>query len=185
MALLETVVRGRRTIHRFKAGEVPEAALRRALECAQWAPNHKLSFPWRFAVVGPATRKKLTEIGVSLEGGESLPADRLASVRGKLTAPGALIVVSCKESPADALRAREDYASACCAIQLMLLSLWSEGIGTKWGTGTLTTHARTYELLGIAPEAEKIIGFVWAGIPAELPDAPARPLLEQVSRWLP
>ncbi|MCB9254244.1 MAG: nitroreductase [Bdellovibrionaceae bacterium] len=185
MSLLQTVVQGRRTVHRFKAGEIPEEALRRAIESAQWAPNHKLSFPWRFTIVGKKTREKLTSLGVALQDPATLTEERRARIVQDLSNPGALIVVSCKESPEDPFRAKEDYAAVCCAIQLILLSLWSEGIGTKWGTGQLTRHPQTYELFGISPDAEKIAGFIWAGIPAELPAPPPRPALEQVSRWLP
>lgn len=185
MPLLQTVIRTRRTVHRYRAGEVDAAALSRALECAQWAPNHKLTFPWRFTIVGAKTRVPLTELGMAIKDRPDLSEAMRLKVRDKLETPGALIVASLRTDAGDPVRAEEDYASVCCSVQLLMLSLWSEGIGSKWSTGKLTQHPATYQILEIPTASEKIIGFIWAGIPAELPEPPARPPLESISRWLP
>ena len=55
MDLYEALL-SRRTIYAFEDRPVPGEALLRALEAARWAPNHKLTEPWRFSVLGAETR---------------------------------------------------------------------------------------------------------------------------------
>ena len=46
----------RRTVHHFEERPVPDDVLRRGLECAIRAPNHKLTEPWRFRSLGECQR---------------------------------------------------------------------------------------------------------------------------------
>ncbi len=181
-ALLE-----RRTIHFYETTPLPEGAIERALEAAVRAPNHKLTNPWRFIVVGPETRERITEWGVELKrekqrkrGGE-MSEQKAARVRAKYSDPPELVVVcQALKSEDDDFRRREDYAAVACAIQNMHVSLWSEGIGSKWSSGSLTYHEKTYEILGVDPEEAEIVGFIWAGYPKIVPDPDRRPLDEVV-----
>ena len=49
----------RRTVHKLQPGPVPAAIVDKAFEAAHWAPNHKLTLPWRFTVIGPEARSAL------------------------------------------------------------------------------------------------------------------------------
>lgn len=179
-ALLE-----RRTIHFYEPTPLPEGALERALEAAIRAPNHKLTNPWRFTIPGPRARAQITELGVEIKcGGKDLPAERVEKVRAKLATPPGLVVVSQVLGDEDDLRRKEDYAAVACAIQNASLSLWSEGLGSKWSTGRVTRHAQTYEILELDPAREVIVGFLFAGYPAITPDPPRLPLEQVVRRTL-
>lgn len=175
----------RRTAHLYDTTPVPEEAIERALNAAQWAPCHRLTFPWRFTVVGPETRAKVTELGIQLKSQRMTVDD---AVRAKLTAkfanPGALIVVS-QVLVDDDFQRREDYAAIACAIQNLTLSLHADGYHSKWSSGGLTTHAETYAMMGIDPALQEIVAFVWAGVPAGPLRAPRRPQLDRVSRSVP
>src|SRR3954453_6566126 len=46
-------IRTRRTHKAFKPEPVDRAVLDELFELARWAPNHNLTNPWRFRVVGP------------------------------------------------------------------------------------------------------------------------------------
>ncbi|MFW5967202.1 MAG: nitroreductase family protein [Persicimonas sp.] len=179
----------RRTVQRYTTEPIPEGCIERALECAIRAPNHKCTNPWRFTRVGPKTREKLVDIGVELKrkkaqrNGSELSEEKVAKLRAKYGNSPEVIVVS-QVLADDAFRRKEDYASCACAIQNFMLSLWSEGVGSKWATGKMTRHPDTYELLGIDSEREEIIGFVWVGHSSrELIETPRRPL-EEVYREL-
>lgn len=165
---IQEVLLGRRTIHFYKSEPLPEGALERALEAGVHAPNHKLTNPWRFTIVGPEVRAALTEVGVQLKCGDGADEARVAKVRAKLSVPPVLVVVS-QAIDADAFRRREDYAAIACAIQNMSLSLWAEGVGSKWSSGSITRAAQTYELLEIDEQVEEIVGFFWAGFPEIVP----------------
>ena len=74
-----------------------------------------------------------------------------------------MIVVTSKKSEHDAFREKEDYAATVCALHNMVLSLWGNGVGSQWSTGTVTRDPETYEALSIESNAEEIIGFLKAG----------------------
>lgn len=181
----QQTILGRRTVHTYSTDPLPEGALTRALACALRAPNHKLTNPWRFTRLGPDARAAVTELGVSLKrekAGDRWSDAREAAVRAKLSSPAELVVVS-QVLSGDGFRRREDYAAVSCAIQNASLSLWSEGVGSKWSSGGVTHHARTYAICRIDPDVEEIVGFLWMGAAAVVPD-PARTPLEDVLREL-
>jgi nitroreductase len=178
----------RRTVQDYRQGALPDGALQRALEAALSAPNHRMTEPWRFIQVGPVARQALFEIGADLKSAPGTPLagparDRLAA---KMLSPAELLVVA-QTKAEDAEVAQEDYAAVSCAVYAAMLSLWSEGIGSKWSTGGVTTDPRTYACLGVEPAEQSIVGFVWVGYDAR-PEAPKprrRRGLDQVFRAVP
>ncbi len=177
MTCYETII-NRRTIHDYLPTPLPEGAIDRALEAAIRAPNHKLTNPWRFNLMGPETRQAITELAVIVKSnGRILPEDKQQRIRTKFSNPPEIIAVS-QVISSDPFRRREDYGACACAIQNLCLSLASEGIGSKWSSGAITYHDETYRLLGINPEQEEIIGFVWIGYPEVTPETGRTPLAE-------
>ena len=180
----------RRTVQRYTTEPIPDGAVERALECAIRAPNHKLTDPWRFARVGPETRQQIVDLGVAIkrdkarDKGKELSERREEKIRAKLGNSPEVIVVS-QVLDDDEFRRKEDYAAIACAIQNFMLCLWEEGVGSKWATGSVTRHPKTYQILDIDPDREEIVGFVWVGHSSrELVETPRRPL-EEVYRQLP
>ena len=182
MQVQETILT-RRTAHTWTDTPVPEAVIQAGLEAAHMAPCHHLTFPWRFTLPGPETRDTLFELGVTLKaakgGLEVTPAFK-NRLRAKLRNPALVVVSQVKDS--DPMRFEEDYAACACAIQNLCLSVFAQGFHSKWSSGGLTRHAQTYSCLGINPDTERIIGFVWIGIPTRAPNTPPRPPIEQVVR---
>lgn len=180
----------RKTVQRYSTDPIPDGCIDRALECAVRAPNHKLTNPWRFTRVGPKTREKIVALGIQIKAdkasrkGRELTPEYIEKLRSKLgNSPGLLVVSQVLDD--DEFRRKEDYASIACAIQNLSLSLWSEGVGSKWATGGVTRHAETYEITGIDPDREQIVGFVWIGHSApQLVETPRDPV-EEVTRELP
>lgn len=165
----------RRTVQSYKAAPVPRHVLDEALEAANFAPNHKLTFPWRFTILGPATREKIAALAVELKGSKApLTEDKKRSIRGKFLNPGLLIAVGCLRS-SDPVRAKEDYAAVACAIQNLMLTFHAHGFGSMWGTGAASRHEQTYQILGVDPQREEIVGFLYAGVAEKPPVAPPRP----------
>lgn len=175
------IIRGRRTVHEFRPGEVPpEAAILEAIEHATWAPNHYLSQPWRFRLLGPATREAICLLNAELaraKGGDKAADHKLKRWR---EIPGWLLL-NCLRSE-DAVREREDFAACCCAAQNLMLFLWEQGVGTKWTTGEVTRHPRFFELAGVDPAREFTVGLFWYGYAASVPDTARRPAPEVLTR---
>lgn len=161
------LIRARRTIHTFR-GEIPsDRIIEQALELACWAPNHKLTEPWRFYLLGRETSQQIVELNADLIATEKGDA-AATSQREKWSAiPGWLVVTS--ERSVEALQDKENYAAVCCAVQNLSLFLWSHGIGMKWTTGPVTRHPGIYEILNLDPQQAGIVGVFWYGYPAETP----------------
>lgn len=184
---VQELILTRRTIHDYQPGPIPEGAVERAVTAAMAAPNHRMTEPWRFVRVGPRGRRALVDISAELKGGAAAMGEpALEKLRAKMLNPAELLVV-CRVLHDDADIAREDYAAIACAVQNAMLSFWSEGVGSKWSTGAVTTDERTYETLGVNPGAEEIVGFLWAGqaLRADLPKPRRRRGLEEVLRSVP
>ena len=58
---VETAIRTRRTHKAFAPEPLPREELDELLELARWAPNHHLTAPWRFRVVGPEALERLKQ----------------------------------------------------------------------------------------------------------------------------
>jgi nitroreductase len=167
MDLAEAILT-RRTIKDFRPDVVPADLLDRALSAGLWAQNHKLTQPWRFAILGPETRRALAAAA-----GENGPL--------VLSKP-AIVAVSCALS-GDAHQRWEDELAVACAIQNIQLTAWSAGFGMQWSSGKLLRLEGVHALLGLDPAAEKLMGLLFFGFPARTPaPAPRKPLAEVLRR---
>ncbi len=160
-------IRSRRSTNLFLKRKVNRDLVREAIEVARWAPNHHLTEPWHFYLLGEEKKAASVELvrtiateNKSVELGEH-KAQAAAAIPGWL-------VVTCSRSD-DELRTREDYAACCCAIQNILLYLAEAGVASKWTTGPITRDQRFFSLLGIDAEKEFVVGLVWYGYPKVLP----------------
>jgi nitroreductase len=120
-------IRTRRTHKAYGTEPVDRALLEELLELARWAPNHHLTQPWRFRVLGPQAIARLKDA-----------AD--AEGAAKLDRAPTLIVASQVRSPDDPEQDEEDFAAAAIAAYLVLLGAHARGLAGYWRTpGVLRT----------------------------------------------
>ena len=160
-------IKERRTVHCYLNEEVSQELIYEALELATYAPNHKLTFPFLFILLGPQSRKKIAALAFELKGQKE-------AVRDQFLKEGSLIFFAQKIAEDDFTR-REDYATLACGIQNFSLFMWEKGIGTKWSTGAVTRSAETYAALELDPSEYEIVGMVWAGQVRSAPRPKERP----------
>lgn len=166
---VQVALQDRRTVFQFQERPVEPATLARALAAAHWAPNHKHSWPWRFVVPGPQLQAQLVDYFVQrlehklrLRGTpESDLPDMLANGRRRQERIPAQVIVYATQS-GDTLRDKEDFASACCATQNLMLALWSEGVASGWKT---FDSPEAYALLGLSPAEANLVGLIQLGYP--------------------
>lgn len=187
MEILEAIT-SRRTVFRFKPEPVPNDTIERVFSYGRWAPNHHLTEPWRFTVIGTDTKeilaKRYSEIQMAKAPDHVEEASRKKlgdAGYAKFHSKPTIVAVSCLQD-GDETKNREDYAATCAAMQNVQLAAWSEGIGMQWSTGPITLEDATYELLGVEKEKEYIIGFFYMGYPEEVMEA-ARKELGEVLRY--
>ena len=99
----------------------------------------------------------------------------------KIVEPPLLIAVTSKKTHEDKFREKEDYAASVCALHNMVLSLWENGVGAQWSTGSITRDLQTYSTLSIDYESEEIIGFVKAGYPDKVREVKKKAVSEIVT----
>ncbi|HMV67384.1 MAG TPA: nitroreductase family protein [Myxococcota bacterium] len=173
---LHVALHTRRTIHTWTDGPEDPAVLDRALRAAHMAPCHRLTWPWRFHVVGPQTREMLIPIAITEKERKAPLADaQRASLTRAWRAPTWLVLVSYEHGPKPDVT-QENYAATACAIQNFMLSIHADGMGTKWGTGGVVRAPETCTLLGLDPERATFAGLLWVGHPAEVPEIPRPPI---------
>jgi hypothetical protein len=133
------VIRGRRTINLYLQTPVPHEVVREAIEAATWAPNHHVTEPWHFYLLGPETVERsldlCCEIVTAKKGSEAGEFKR-----EKWSEKPGWLVVTCRRSEDDLLQ-REDYAACAAAIQNLMLYLWKAGIGTSPATSAFATSS--------------------------------------------
>jgi nitroreductase len=178
----DALLRSRRTIHDFTAEPVDLALVEAAIASAHQAPNHKLTWPWRFTIVGRESRRALLPLALELKAKKrssgTLPPPLIAAIESGLMDPAWLVVVR-QVRCEDPERSHEDYGAVACAVQNLMLSLHAAGVGTKWSTGGLSQHPDALAHLGVDLATESCAGFVMVGHPAKVPAMP-RPALDGV-----
>ena len=92
-----------------------------------------------------------------------------------------MIAVTSKKTEDDSLREKEDYAATVCALQNLVLSLWENGVGSQWSTGSITRDEETYDILSIDSKTEEIIGFIKAGYPEKTREVRKKPVVDIVN----
>jgi nitroreductase len=185
-AVIDTI-QTRRTIKEFRSDSIPEETLWRILDSVRWAPNHRMTEPWRLTIIGKESRKELADaLANQAASGQDLSglAKAKAEARRKVMSSPVLLAVTCRLEGKPAQQF-EDLASVCAAMQNLQLAAWSEGIGSHWNTGKVTRLPETSTLLGLSERGEQLVGFLYLGYPAQVPEPPKRRPIEDFVRTLP
>src|SRR3954465_14262512 len=149
---VEEAIRTRRTHKAYRPEPLDRATLDELLELARWAPNHNLTNPWRFRVIGPRSLERLKE-AAGPEGAAKL--DRAPT----------LVAASVVES-ADPVEREEDLAAAAVATYIVLLAAHARGLAGYWRTPAVLRTDEGREALGM-PDGERVIGLIHLGPPRQ------------------
>jgi nitroreductase len=167
---VDTAIRTRRTHKQFEPEPVPRETVAELLELARWAPNHFLSEPWRFRVLGPETFERLVAAGAPNE-------------REKLGRAPTLIVASAKLT-GDEYQDPEDVLATACAVYIVLLGAHARGLASYWRTPKLLRTPGGRAAVGLADD-EQFVALIHLGTPkTPPPEKPRRPL-EHYAEFLP
>ena len=176
-------IHGRRMNNDFSDVVPSRAALRRMLDAAVWAPNHRLTNPWRFYVLekGGEKRAEVAQLAYDNLFGRSGNAEHADGSRQRVLDAPALIYVYSLPADSEELT-QENYAATCCAVQNLLLAAVAEGLAGDWSTGNVTRHPRLAETLGAEPDSI-MVGALFIGQPSR-PSASMRAPADEVTAWL-
>jgi nitroreductase len=149
---LEEAIRTRRTHKAYGAEPVPRDVLDELFELARWAPNHHLTNPWRFRVLGPAARERLKAAAEALEPGAGAKLERAPT----------LVAVSAVQSGADAVADEEDLLATGVAAYIVLLAAHGRGLAGYWRTPAVLRAAEGRAALGVGDD-EHLVALLHLG----------------------
>lgn len=170
---LDSAIRTRRTHKAFGAEPVAREVLEELFELARWAPNHHVTNPWRFRVLGPRTLGRLKEIAEEVTPGSASKLDR---------APTLIAASVTREG--DAVQQQEDLLAGAVAAYLVLLGAHGRGLAGYWRTVPFLDSPAGREALGLE-DSELPIGLLHLGTPRQTQRVPERAGVEEFVRELP
>jgi nitroreductase len=193
LAAVAAAITGRRNVKAFLPRGVPRDLIERLIDLAVWAPNHRLTEPWRFyAFDGPAL-VRLGEVAAEVTGAmlgravgvDPVVVDRKAAEAAAAwaTLPAALYVTT-RTDPNPEVDL-ENYGATCCAVQNLMVAAQAAGLATSWSSGAVALAPALRQLAG-ADEDERVVGLIRIGYPDPdgAPKAGRRAPGAAVTRWL-
>jgi nitroreductase len=166
---LEEAIRTRRTHKAYGSQPVERALLDELLDLARWAPNHHLTNPWRFRVLGPQALARLKEAAGP-------------DAAGKLDRAPTLVAVSVVQT-GDPVADEEDLCAAACAAYIVLLAAHGRGLAGYWRTPAVLRTAEGRAALEIGDD-EHAIGLLHLGPARQEQRPPERAPAEDVIAYL-
>jgi nitroreductase len=170
--VIDDAIRSRRTHKAFGPDPVPRSVLLELFELARWAPNHHLTDPWRFRVLGPDARAKLKAVAEAAKPGSGSKLDRAPT----------LIAVSVKQT-GDAAQDHEDVLATAVAAYIVLLGAHARGLAGYWRTVPVMESPDGRVALGL-PDDELPIGLLHLGDPRQEQRVPERAPVEEIAFFL-
>src|SRR4051812_28279250 len=173
---LTDLLQRRRSIKRFTERPVTRDETETLLAAAVLVPNHRLTEPWRFYVLGPEAREAYG-LALGLRKARKIEdpdasrtmRDRVAAEHRALPCMIAIAVV--KSDNPEAIE--EDYAATMMGVQNLALTAVELGLGTAIRTGAVMSDPDARAAAGVA-ENERIVAIVNVGEPAEMPGGPKK-----------
>lgn len=177
----------RRSIKRFTDRPISRDEIETVLAAAMLAPNHRLTQPWRFYVLGPEARhayglalgdrkaRKLTDPAAAAALRDTVAAEHRAL-------PGMIAVAVVMHD--DPETREEDYAAVMMGVQNLALAAVELGLGTHIKTGAVMSEAAARAAVGV-PEDQRIVAVVNLGEPADVPPVKSRRPAPELTSWVP
>jgi len=166
---LAELIRTRRTQKAYEPAPVDREVLDELFELARWAPNHHLTNPWRFRVLGPEALAALKQAA----GPESA---------SKLDRAPTLVAASAVQC-GDPITDDEDFAAAACAAYILLLAAHGRGLDGYWRTPEVLRTDAGRAACGIG-DGEKVLGLLHLGRGKGSKPAPERAPVEEFRTFL-
>ncbi len=176
----------RRSIKEFTDRPVTRDEIEQLLEAAVQAPNHRMTEPWRFYVVGPVGRRAFGRVLGGRKARRVEDPEAAAAVVEKVTetnaALPAMIVVSMILDENPEIR-EEDYAATFMAIQNLCLTAHEMGLGTHLKSGAVMDDPGARAAFRIR-DGERVVVMIELGEPARMPDPKPRKSATEHTTWV-
>jgi nitroreductase len=163
-------IRARRTHKQYGSEPVDLPTLRELIDLARYAPNHHLTQPWRFRVLGPQVRARIEELAGEKEATKLRRAPTLVLATAALTG--------------DAHTDEEDLHATAAAVYAVLLGATARGLASYWRTPACFAEHSVRGALGLDAN-ERVVALVHLGPAVSAPPEKERAPLDEVLLNLP
>lgn len=189
------LVKGRRSVRKFKSEPISNDDVLKVLDAANWAPSALNSQPWEFIVIRGEWIKHL---GESFRGVIEALTSKMEKTNdnsilfsnkflkfAKIYGGAPIIIVVLVKACKDPKTRRAFFESASAAMENLVLAAANLGLGTCWMTGPLHDETKLRSMLKIARDVE-LVALTPLGYPEAIPNPVPRkdPNLEQKVTWL-
>lgn len=150
---------------------LPPELVERLVRVATWAPNHRKTWPWRFAVFTGDGRSRLgNTIADALDPTTFDKPEKIEKFRVKyLRAPA---MVAAGTAPGgSALRTAENRDAVAAAVQTLLLAATAAGVASFWSSSNPDADPAVAELCGWEP-GTTTSAVIYLGWPLDGPPVP-------------
>lgn len=175
MTILEAIAT-RRSIKAFTRTPITDGAIDELLALAVHAPNHRMTEPWRFYVLGPQARHAYGAVLGARKAKKIDDADAAQAVVDKVAASHrdlpAMLAVAMVLDENPEIR-EEDFAATYMAIQNICLAAPALGLGTHIKSGAVMDDPRARAAVGV-PEGQRIVATIFLGEPEDIPEPKPR-----------
>ena len=177
----------RRSIKAFTDRPISREEIEQLLSVAVLAPNHRMTEPWRFYVLGPEARAGFGRaLGLRKAKRVDDPEAKIAVIQ-KVEATHrelpAMLAVAMTLDDNPEIR-EEDYAATYMAVQNICLSALTLGLGSHVKSGGVMDDPKARQAIGVA-EGERVIATIALGEPAAIPEAKPRREADEFTTWVP
>jgi len=137
------------------------------LEAARWAPSHKITQPWRFAVFADKGLEPLVKFQIEMlqmsNAASEIVEMKSAKLKLKAEQSSAIIAIIMNRDELKRVPEWEEMCAVACAVQNIALHASSLGLGGYWSTGSFTNHDKMRSYLGLK-EQDVHLGWYYLGV---------------------
>ena len=174
-----TAIKSRRSVKEYLSTEIPREWIEELLDAAHWAPNHKLTHPWRFHVFSGEGRERLVGARQAAarwaaeKKGEQASEDALGFARAKCYSSPVVIIVSMVGDEKKIVD-QENFAACWCAIENLLVAANARGLASYPSTGDWIDQNFVGPVLGLRERTAGGVHFLGVLRAGDCGQAPAR-----------
>lgn len=170
--------------------KIPNESIKKLLELANYAPNHKRTEPWRFVVFSEEKVNdfyhKLANIYTESTPEESFDPKKVEKLNARASRVSHVVAIVMKRDEKERVPIQEEEYAVACAVQNILLGASSLNIIGYWGTGKIAFSEEMKSYLKLREE-DKCMGFLQFGVPMDnLPTLEKKPMspIEEKITWV-
>ena len=179
------LIKKRRSVFptQYNREPIAKETIKKLLEAANWAPNHKKTEPWRFKVLLGDSKAKLGQfLSNKYQEVEVKPKQiKIKKLQENPKKAAAIIAICMQRDPNESLPEWEEIAATAMAVQNMWLAATELGIGSYWSSPGLIKYMHEFFDLS---DGETCLGFFYLGyFDEKLNEVSRKPVVEKTA-WL-